>query len=331
MHLKFSYKKVAIEDENMVSFKQMKFQRYLPKKGFLNIQIEKVTNFKSLLECFDFESHSAKVSNREFYTSFRCTPFFEDEDLDSLFDGFQTVSTYGKLAYGLNYLKNYPITMNSAILEYFQTKKMRVDLLLNFDENNENSNENIKNNENNESCVENIKNNEDTFVLGSCEIPLIGLLINANGLINEEFCLSNESLQFSDVFVKVNLTLTEKPAILSADSSINQKAFGLIAINIIEVIYDETTFEDKKAIFFSLNFKRKILKTGKLLLKKEDSSKGFAFLPDVNFMLNVENTQELLLQPLEIQILTEEQENFGYINLDLSELIKKVLYYIKNN
>lgn len=289
----------------------MKFQRYLPKKGFLNIQIEKITNFKSLLECFDFESQTAKVSNREFYTSFQIQPFFEDDDLDSLFEGFQTVSTYGKLAYGLNYLKNYPITMNSAILEYFQTKKMKVDLLLNFDESHENYDENLKNNEN---CV----------VLGSCEIPLIGLLINANGLINEEFCLSNESLQFSDVFVKVNLTLTEKPEILSVDSSINQKKFGLIAINIIEIIYDETTFEEKKSIFFSLNFKKKILKTGKILLKKEDSAKGFIFLPDVNFMLNVENTQELLLQPLEIQILNEEQENFGYINLDLCDFIKKV-------
>lgn len=304
MHLKFTYNKIPIKNENEFSFKQMKFQRYLPKKGFLNINIEKVSNFKSLLECFDFKNETSLISNRDFYTSIFCLPFSEDEDLSSLFSGYQTPSVYGKLAYGVDFIKNFPITMNSVIMEYFQNKKMRIELRIFFKEANEDDEEN------------------NFVVLGTCEIPLVGLLINADGLINDEFCLSNEYLQFSDVFVKLNMSFTEKAAIVKGNSF--SKPFGCITINILELIFDEINFEDQRNIVFSLTFKKKILKSGKIQLQKEKSNNGFVFLPDVNFILRVENTQELLLQPLEIQISNEDNEVFGYLNLDLSEIIKNV-------
>ena len=305
LHFKFSYAKIPIEDENKFSLKQTKFQKFLPKKGYLNICIEKISNFKSLLKSVDFETKTSMISGRDFYTAIYCEPFSEDDDLNSLIVGFETPLIYEKLAYGLNYMKNYPVTMNSIILNYFQTKNLRLELRIYF---------NIKDEE---------AKNEEYVMLGYCEIPLIGLIININGSINEDFCLKNESSQFNDVFIKLNMSFTEKPLVIQ-DKSYNlpPKPCALISFSILELVYDEMAFEEIKQIYFQLSFKTKNLKSGKTQLGKNNN--GYLFLNDINFEMKSENSQELMLQPLEIKIMNEDDQIIGYLNFDLSDIIKKV-------
>lgn len=288
----------------MFSLKQTKFQKFLPKKGFLNVSIEKITNIKSLLEASDLQKHASNVSKRDFFTSVYCEPFFEDEDLNQLFSGFETPLIYEKLAYCLNFLKSYPVSMNSVILDYFQTKRLRMELRLYF------KNKDIE------------EENQEFIVLGYCEIPLIGLIINVNGLINEDFCLKNENSQFLDVFVKVNISFTEKPNIIKDDSHLPPKPFGLVSIDFAEIIYDEDFMSDMKELSFGLSWKRKNLRTGKFNIKPEKN--GYLSLLDVGFVLKTENSQELTLQPLEIKIISNDDNVLGYLNLDLSGLIKPV-------
>jgi len=306
LHFKFTYKKIPIEDQNVFSLKQTKFQKFLPKKGFLNISIEKISNIKSLLEIFDFESKAVKISKRDFYTSLYCEPFFEEEDLNSLFAGFETPLIYEKLAYCLNFLKSYPLAMNSVILDYFQTKRLRIELRLY-----------LKNKD-----LEEEENNQEFILLGYCEIPLIGLIINVNGLINEEFCLKNDNSQIFDVFVRVNMSFTEKPNVIRDESYLPPKPIGLISVNIMEIIYDEDFFNDVKEIYFNLNWKKRNLKTGKCQIKQRTT--GFLSLLDIGFLLKTDNSQELTLQPLEIKILSDDDSILGYLSLDLSETIKSV-------
>lgn len=304
LHFKFTYKKTPIEDENLFSMKQMKFQKFLPKKGFLNISIEKISNVKSLIESQNFEKNASLVSNREFYTCIYCEPFYEDEDLNSLFIGFETPAIYEKLAYGLNFIKNYAITMNSVILEYFQTKRLKLELRLFF------------------------KESEDYIILGYFEIPLIGLILNVNGLIDEDFCLKSENAQFCDVFVKINMSLTEKP--LNIQNKLNvlpSKPFGIVLLQLIEIIYDEDAFEEFKEINFSLTFQQKTYKTGKFQIG--NNTNGFVFLNNANFMMKTSNSQIFTLQPIEIKLIANENTVLGYLNIDFAETMKPVFILIK--
>ncbi len=298
----------------------MKFQKFLPKKGFLNISIEKISNFKSLLESIDFGDKSSLVSMRNFSTSIYCEPFSENEDLNSLFLGFETPRIHEKLAYGINHDKSYQISMNSLILDYLQTKKLRVELRLFFKGNKEDF---FEKEENKEDFFEKDENNEerkDYILLGFCYIPLIGLLINVNGEISEEFCLQNENEEICDVFVKVQMSFTEKMMKINGES-IN-KPFAIVNISILEVICDEEAFGDLKEISFSLNFMKKIIKSQKKQFLRNKS--GVLYLNGVEFTIKSENSQELTIQPLEIKVLDEKGGVIGYLNIDFSEIIKSV-------
>ena len=81
-------------------------------------------------------------------------------------------------------------------------------------------------------------------------------------------------------------------------------------------------FEEIKQIYFQLSIKTKNLKSGKTQLGKNNN--GYLFLNDINFEMKSENSQELMLQPLEIKIMNEDDQIIGYLNFDLSDIIKKV-------
>ena len=79
---------------------------------------------------------------------------------------------------------------------------------------------------------------------------------------------------------------------------------------------------DMKELSFGLSWKRKNLRTGKFNIQPKKN--GYLSLLDVGFVLKTENSQELTLQPLEIKIISNDDNVLGYLNLDLSGLIKPV-------